>query len=141
MIKAIVLMMLALETFSDIRTKTVSGLRIIIFIIIGIPVNIIMRYQTLWSAVGGILVGGILLIYAFITKGGIGIGDGLMFVCLGIYLGLSVNLRLLFFSLITAAVLGGIYAVIKKRSIKSQIPFIPCVLSTYLIILIMEGSL
>ena len=134
-------MMLALETFSDIRTKTVSGLRIIIFIIIGIPVNIIMRYQTLWSAVGGILVGGILLIYAFITKGGIGIGDGLMFVCLGIYLGLSVNLRLLFFSLITAAVLGGIYAVIKKRSIKSQIPFIPCVLSTYLIILIMEGGL
>ena len=69
MIKAIVLMMLALETFSDIRTKTVSGLRIIIFIIIGIPVNIIMRYQTLWSAVGGILVGGILLIYAFIQRG------------------------------------------------------------------------
>lgn len=141
MIKGIVLAILALETFSDIRTKTVSGVRIIIFMLIGILLNIIMRYQSVWSAAGGIVVGGIILLYAVITKGGIGIGDGLMFVCLGIYLGLSVNLRLLFFSLITAAVFGGIYALIKKRSIKSQIPFMPCVMGTYLVILIVEEML
>lgn len=141
MIKGIVLAILALETCSDLRTKTVSGIRIIIFILVGILLNITMRYQTVWSTVGGVAVGGIILLYAFITKGGIGTGDGLMFVCLGIYLGLSENLRLLFFSLIAAAVSGGIYALIKRRSIKSQIPFIPCVMGTYFIILIVEELL
>lgn len=138
MIKGIVMAILALETFSDVRTGTVSGVRIIIFGLIGIVLNAVLRYQSIISIAGGLIVGGVILLYSVVTKGGIGKGDGLMFVCLGIYLGLSVNLQLLFYSLIVAAVTGGIYSLVKKKGLKSQIPFMPCILVTYLIILVME---
>ncbi len=141
MIKGIVIAILAVESFSDIKTGTVSGIRIIIFAVIGIVLNVFIKYQSIASIIGGLIVGAVILLYSVVTRGGIGKGDGLMFICLGIYLGLSVNLRLLFFSLITAAIAGGIYALIKKKGIKSQIPFMPCILGTYLIITATEGLL
>ncbi len=138
MIKGLVITMLAIETISDIRKHTVSGIRIIAFMVVGILLNCIMRYQSVWSVVGGIVVGITLFGYSLITKGGIGFGDGLVFICLGIYLGLSQNLRLLFFSLLSAALFGGIYALIRKKSIKSQIPFMPCILGTYIVMILVE---
>ena len=138
MIKGLVITMLAIETISDIRKHTVSGIRIIAFMVVGILLNCIMRYQSVWSVVGGIVVGITLFGYSLITKGGIGFGDGLVFICLGIYLGLSQNLRLLFFSLLSAAFFGGIYALIRKKSIKSQIPFMPCILGTYIVMILVE---
>ena len=138
MIKGLVITMLAIETVSDIRKHTVSGIRIIAFMVVGIVLNCVMKYQSIWSVVGGIVVGLTLFGYSLITKGGIGFGDGLVFICLGIFLGLSQNLRLLFFSLLAAAVFGGIYALIKKKSIKAQIPFMPCILGTYIMMVFME---
>ena len=60
-----------------------------------------------------------------------GVGDGVVFLCLGIFLGLSGNLRLLFFSLLIAAIAGGVYAIVTKKGIKAKIPFIPCVLVAF----------
>lgn len=139
MIKAMVIIMLIIETISDIRNRTVSGIRIIAFMVLGIVLNLVMKYQNIWSVIGGVVVGLILFGYALITKGGVGFGDGLMFICLGIYLGLSDNLRLLFFALIVAAVFGGIYAVVKRKSIKSQIPFMPCITASYIFMVLMEA--
>ena len=133
MIKGVVMIMLATETFSDIKTHSVSGIRIIAYGILGIVLNLVLYYQSVWSIIGGVAVGAVILGYAAVTKGAIGIGDGLIFLCLGIYLGLSDNLRLLFFSLLAAAVIGGIYVLVRKRSIKTQIPFMPYVLGAYMI--------
>lgn len=138
MIKGLVIAMLAIETISDVRKHTVSGIRIIVFMVIGIVLNCIMKYQSVWSVVGGIVVGMTLLGYSLITKGGIGFGDGLVFICLGVYLGLSENLKLLFFSLLAAAVFGGVYALIRKKSIKTHIPFMPCIMGTYILMIFLE---
>ena len=97
-----------------------------------------MKYQSVWSVIGGVVIGIILFTYSLVTKGGIGFGDGLIFICLGVYLGLSENLRLLFFSLLIAAVFGGIYALIRHKSIKTQIPFMPCILGTYITMILTE---
>lgn len=138
MIKGLVITMLAIETVSDVRKHTVSGIRIIAFMVTGIVLNCIMKYQSIWSVVGGIVVGLTLFGYSLITRGGIGFGDGLIFICLGIFLGLSENLRLLFFSLLAAAFFGGIYALIRKKSIKAQIPFVPCILISYVMMILAE---
>lgn len=138
MIQGIVITMLAVETISDIRTKTISVLRIGIFFIAAIILNGFFYYQSVFSMLGGIMIGMILLAYAFLTREGIGYGDGLIFICAGAYLGLSDNLHLLFFSLILAAVAGGIYTIIRKKSMKTKIPFIPCILGTYLMMALIE---
>lgn len=138
MIDGIVLCILLFEGLSDIRYRSVSGIRILVFGVLGILINIFWCYQTLWSIVGGVVVGLILLVYAFFTRGAVGIGDGIMFVCLGIYLGTSRNIKLLFLSLVVAAVVGIVMVIVKKKSIKSQIPFVPCILLAYTAMLIME---
>ncbi len=138
MINGIVICILALESISDLKNRCISGWRILAFSVFGIVLNFLLYYQSVWSIVGGVVVGIVLLLYAIFTKGAVGIGDGIMFVCLGIYLGLSDNMRLLFFSLIAAALAGGIFILAKKKSIKTQIPFMPCVLAAYILMTVAE---
>lgn len=132
MVKIIVIAMLAIEAISDIRTQTVSLVRLIAFALLGITLNYCKDYQSVWSVVGGLVVGLVLLGYALLSKGAMGVGDGVVFLCLGIFLGLSGNLRLLFFSLIVAAIAGGVYAIVTKKGIKAKIPFIPCILVAFI---------
>lgn len=138
MINGIVIGILVLESISDIRSKSICAWHMILFAVMGVVLNVITYYQSVWSVVGGVIIGILVLIFALFSKGAIGIGDGIIFICLGIYLGLSDNLRLLFFSLVTASIAGGVYILIKKKSIKTQIPFVPCVLMAYILMTLME---
>ncbi len=138
MINGAVLVILALETISDIRTGTISALRMIIFIIIAGAVNLIFYYQPVWSMLGGMAIGALLFVYAVATSESIGYGDCLVFVCVGAFIGFARNLQLLFFSLLTAAIVGGIYSLIRKKGIKARVPFIPYILAAYLALTIIE---
>lgn len=141
MVNGVVTAMLAVETFSDLKTKSVSVIRIIVFFVAAVVINVLSVYQSVFSMLGGMAIGLIMLFYAFLTKEGIGYGDCIIFICLGAYLGLSANLRLLFFSLIFASVVGLINAIIKKEGRKSKIPFVPFVLGTHIILWITEALL
>lgn len=138
MVNGIVIIMLIIEAISDIRTQTVSCIRLLAFAMLGITINYCLVYQSVISIIGGVIVGIVLFAYAFWSKGAIGLGDGAVFICLGIYLGLSDNMRLLFFSLVGAAVVGGIYGLITKKGLKAKIPFLPCILIAYVVMTIME---
>ena len=87
-------------------------------------------YSLQMGVFGGIIVGVIFLGFGILTKEGIGYGDGAIFICLGAVLGLYDNLRLLMYSLMLAAIVGGIYALVRKKNLKVRIPFIQCVLKT-----------
>lgn len=133
MINGMVILILIVETISDLRTKTISVMRVVFFGIMGIVLQIFMHKQTIESIIGGVLIGGILLLYGKFTGEGIGYGDGLIFACLGCYIGLSENLCLLLFSLILASIVGSIYVIIRRESFQYRIPFVPCILSTFLL--------
>ncbi|MCM1309324.1 MAG: A24 family peptidase [Butyrivibrio sp.] len=131
MIHGIVAAMLAVETVSDLRTKTVSAVRLAVFMTGALAANIVLYYQPIWSMLGGMAVGAVLFLYALATKEGIGYGDCLVFVCAGAYIGLHENIRLLFFSLLAAMAVGGIRAAVHKGNMKSRVPFVPCILGVY----------
>lgn len=133
MINGIVAAMLAVETVSDLRTKAVSVIRLAVFMAGAVAVNMVMRYQPVWSMLGGMAVGAVLFVYAFATKEGIGYGDCMIFVCAGAYIGLHENIRLLFFSMLAALAVGGVNAVIRRRNMKSRIAFVPCILGVYIV--------
>ena len=138
-VNGIVTAVLAVESVADIRTKSISLFRLIEYFVAGVVANLVFKYQSFISVVGGIFVGVIVLIYGLITHEGIGYGDGILFVCLGVVLGTSENLCLLFFSLLTVTVVGGIAAVVGHKGIKFQIPFIPCILATFIVMNILEA--
>ena len=47
-------------------------------------------------------------------------------------------IKSLMYSLLVASVVGGLYALVRRKGMKIQIPFIPCVLVTFLIIWLVE---
>ena len=132
-VNGIVAAVLTVESISDIKTKSISLARLVCYMIVALALNIIMRYQSFISLFGGIVVGVIFLGFGILTKEGIGYGDGAIFICLGAVLGLYDILRLLMYSLMLAAIVGGIYALVRKKNLKVRIPFIPCVLITYVV--------
>ena len=132
-VNGIVAAVLTVESISDIKTKSISLARLVCYMIVALALNIIMRYQSFISLFGGIVVGVIFLGFGILTKEGIGYGDGAIFICLGAVLGRYDNLRLLMYSLMLAAIVGGIYALVRKKNLKVRIPFIPCVLITYVV--------
>ena len=140
-VNGLVIAMLTAETVSDIRRRVVSGVRLIIFLAVAIGVNLIFNYQSVWSMAGGMAVGAAMFLYAAVTKESIGYGDCLVLVCAGSYLGFSRNIRLLLGSFLIAAVAGGIYSLVKHKGIKARIPFIPCILTAFIIEIVMEGLL
>lgn len=138
-INSVVFAVLVLESVADIKTKSISIIRLMIYFTVALTANLILGYQPLISMLGGIVVGIVVLVYGFITHEGIGYGDGILFVCLGAVLGMSENLRLLFFSLLAISLIGGIYAIVGKKGIKVQIPFVPCILGTFIVMNIVEA--
>ncbi len=132
MASGFVIAMLAVETVSDIRKKKVSVIRILMFLAAGIVLNIMGYGQSVGSMLGGVAVGAAMFVYSLLTHESIGYGDCLIFACAGLYIGFSQNIRLLFFSLAVAGISGGIYALVKKKKLKTKIPFVPYILGTYI---------
>ena len=133
-----VITMLTVETISDIRTKTISVIRLIIYLVLAIIINLISSYQPVWSMIGGMAIGLVMLLYAKLSHEGIGYGDAAIFLVVGAFIGISDNIKLLFFSLIAASIGAVLSVIIRKNGLRSQIPFIPFVLGTYLVLTILE---
>ena len=133
-VSILVMIMLGIETVADIRSRSVSAVRLIIFAVGAVAVNIIFYYQSIWSMIGGIAVGAVLFLYALLTSESIGYGDCLIFVCAGAYIGFADNLELL-----SVALAGGIYALAAHKTIKTRIPFVPCIMAVYFIMLVIKA--
>ena len=131
-------LILILESVKDIKDRTINWIHMVIFAIGGVVANLILGYQSVWSVLCGMGIGIIVFLFGIFSRGAIGCGDGVLFACVGIYLGGLKNIRLLFYSLLVAAVLGGVYVLIKRKSIKTQIPFVPCILIAYLLMVGVE---
>jgi leader peptidase (prepilin peptidase) / N-methyltransferase len=135
-IKGILGIMLIICGISDIKSRKIS-LSIVIFSFISMVIFISFNKEVSYiSGLGGVLVGVFLLILSRITKGEIGIGDGLIFCVTGLGLGMWDNLCLLVYSLFFASIFAGVVLVTKWMDKKQVIPFVPFVLAGYLGILL-----
>lgn len=135
-INFIVFIILSIESVSDIRTKSLSINRLIVYFLFSVATNIIFSYQTVYSMIGGMFLGIAILLYGKMTREGIGYGDGIIFVCLGAMIGLRANLKLLFLSLILFIIVGGVYTLVARKKINTQMPFVPCVLGAFIYMII-----
>ncbi len=80
-----------------------------------------------------LLPGVFLILIAFLTRGGIGYGDGVVFLGLGLLTGAGMCTILLMGSLLTASVWCGALLLLKRAGRKTRIPFIPVILLTWLL--------
>lgn len=89
----------------------------------------------LTDLLGGVIVGLIILGVAWLGKGCIGSGDGLMFMVSGIFLGFWDNLQLFLISLLLAGAAALFLIIVKKRERDLKMPLLPFTLAAYLLML------
>lgn len=133
--KSIIFMMLLLFSIEDIRKRRIDILPLLAFSVIGAVYQAVTRALTILEICGGMLLGVGLLGIAKMTGESLGYGDGMLFLVTGIYLGGWDNCSLLMTSLVLAFVFAIIQILVRKKSAKSEIPFVPFVLSAYVLYL------
>ena len=91
-------------------------------------------------ALFGILPGLLFLAMAVLTKEKVGYGDGLVLIVTGVLLGLRVNLMMVFMGLFLAA-LSSIWLLIRKKAGRNtKIAFVPFLLPSLVLSLLMSGG-
>lgn len=122
-----------LTSFDDLKTKQVRVFEIVSFAIFGIVLNIVAPLNSMQSIIAAVLVGIVLYIFSILSKEKIGKGDALIVMVSGLYLGFTNVLILLWISSLLALIFGLI--TIKKLKVDSnyEIPFVPFLMSGFLI--------
>ena len=126
----LVLLFLGINAILDFKYKKIPWVLSICFIVIGIGSVLISSPINWWQFLGAIVGIGIILI-SVCTKQAIGLGDGLVLLVVGIFIGLWKTLMILFLAGILVAVVGIIMMVQKKGNLNTSLPFSPFILAAY----------
>lgn len=104
--------------------------------IVGICFHIVSQSITIWNVLAGMSLGGVFLVISWLTKEEVGMGDGIIFMLTGIYLGFWNNLELIVLTLLLAGVIACVLMISKKKGRKDRMPMIPIVFVAYVILLL-----
>lgn len=126
----ILFMFLLYEAIEDLKSRSVSVASLAAAVIVGIVGNLFLWHIELASVIDGSIIGLSLIAASIISMGAFGLGDGVVFLITGIYLGGAMNLELVLVAILMA-MLYGIVMHFLQRNIR-EIPFIPCILLAYM---------
>ena len=124
----ILILWLVILSIEDIKHKKVSYLTIVFGGLLLFIFSIVLGELTITNRIGGISFGLIIMLISYVTRGQIGMGDGLIIAVIGLSFGLFMNLTLLTYGLFLSSITSILLLSFKKANKKSTIPFIPFIL-------------
>lgn len=126
----IVFMMLIYEAYQDLKRRSISLRSLLLFGIVGIAANIVCKtgYEEMLL---GVFTGVAVIFVSLLSKGALGIGDGGLFLVIGLYLGGWKNLEVLLVSMVFAAMASLVLLLFFREKGWKQLPFVPFVLAAY----------
>ena len=136
---AVLVSVLIVITFIDLKHQIIPDELVIIIFVCGI-ISIFLSGRGIWEhIIGFFAVSIILLLIAFLSKGGMGGGDIKLMAAAGLFLGW----KLILLSLMIASIIGSVVSIIllalKKVNRKSMVPFGPF-LSIGILISVLYGD-
>jgi leader peptidase (prepilin peptidase)/N-methyltransferase len=109
----------------DIHHRIIPNGIVLTGFVLGIPL-VIYTPGSLWNGIlGALLGGGLLLLVAIASRGGMGGGDIKLAAMAGIYLGWQNVLLMLFLAFLTGSAVGVTIILRQRKSLKEAIPFGP----------------
>ncbi len=124
---------LSICAVTDWKTKQVSLPVIISFGAVGVVCYIIARPTGLIDEFLGLLLGLIFIALAVLTEGKVGLGDALLIVVTGIYLGGRENMSMVMGAMLMAALAGAVKLMLKKAKRNTEMAFVPFILLSFVI--------
>lgn len=127
-IKEVILLLgLAWNSYWDLRDREIRLFSVAVMSMAGLIFQF-MNGFSFFDLILGILPGGILLGVSLATRGALGIGDGLLTLCIGFYLGFIQTGITVLTALFLSAIWAGLSLCLKKKKGKDSIAFIPFLL-------------
>ena len=84
------------------------------------------------SALGGVMIGAVLMMFSYFSKEAIGIADAVVILVCGVAFGLLETVAFTFLATLYAGVSSGVLLLVKKVGKKSRIPFLPFLFLGYI---------
>ncbi len=130
--EGIVIGLLLVLSIFDMRTKEVP----VWFVGLAAGAALIFRMcesVPVLQLLAGLLPGIFVLLLAVCTRESIGTGDGLVVCALGLFCGLKETVAVFGMALFFAAVVALVLLVLKRAGRKTELPFLPCLCTGYLL--------
>ncbi len=128
--------MLAVASAQDIKKKQIKTTVVVIFSILAVIIHMFTNELTITNMLLGAIPGVVLMGLSFLTRGKIGLGDGVVVAASGLFLGLQKNIELFLTGLILCGLWALALVVIRKKKRDYAIPFVPFLLAAYMEMLI-----
>lgn len=126
-----VLSFLSINSYWDIRKGEISLAVTFVYTVLNI-FYLLLNRQRIILLLAGVLPGLMLLCVGKFSGGALGMGDGLMVMVSGLYMGIWKTLEFVTLALILAAVWAGLL-IAGKKSGKVRFPFVPFLLAAYVV--------
>lgn len=132
-VNAVVLILLLYESVVDIIKRKINIVPTMAVGVLGLLMNRIVYKRPLWW-LAGLAAGSVLMLAALVSKEKIGYGDGIIFLMLGVCVEPLTTLWVLWISMFAVGIMGSVGIIMGKRCRDSQIPYIPFVAASYIVV-------
>lgn len=127
---------LGVHSIEDIREKKITVSITLVSAILGIVLHLVYQNQSIYAMLAGSISGLGILGMSVLTKGKIGMGDGVVFMLTGLYLGVLDNLVLMSISFLLAGIWGMIRLFFCHCKRGERIPFLPFLFVGYMLMMV-----
>ena len=132
--------LLTIGTCCDIRTRKLPMALLLMGGMSGILYQCFVNGIVGITQFSGMIVGMLMIGVSTISKIGMGLGDGVLFLVLGMFYPFFHMVELLTKSSILAGVYGLLLMGCSKGNLKTELPFVPFVLLQYILLQLMNGG-
>ncbi len=116
---------LGVHSLEDIREQKITVTVTLFSGILGVLLHLLFQNRSIYEMLLGVIPGIGVLALSCLAKRQIGIGDGMIFMLTGLYLGFWDNLLLMFLSF-TLAGIWGLFLILARRCKRTdRMPFVP----------------
>lgn len=134
--KYVLLVLLIICAVEDWKRKEVNVVYILLFGIVGVILHLLYPNCSVYSMIFGLLLGIGIVGISILSRGSIGMGDGILLVVTGVYLGGYGNLELFLTGMLFVGIWSLGLLVLKKKKRKERIAFIPFLLAAYAVMMV-----
>lgn len=134
----LIMFLLAFNSICDWKYREISVVVTLSGIIFSGLMVIFMPAYTIGEVLGGIGIGIFLMICSLITRGQIGMGDGIICCFTGLCGGFFDTLGMLLAGLFFSAAVSAVLLITKKAGRKTKIPFVPFLFAGYCFVQLMK---
>ncbi len=125
--------LLLYSTFTDIKSREISGIALMIFTAAALILQILVYKTPAGELIAGASMGAFLIPVSILSRGRLGMGDALLVLVTGLYLGFFKSVELLMCALYISFFFS-IFLLIIRRKKDISYPFVPFLMLAYLIV-------